>query len=554
MQQAAGLSHTFKKYITFERIFLLIFIIAILFRFWHLDLKLLHHDEAIHAWFSFELLTKGAWMYDPSYHGPFLYFVTAGMFSVFGDSDLVARILPSIFGTLLIPLVYCIYRLEYITKNQTLLVALFLAVSPDMIYFSRFLRHDIFMLFFTFLMLVAFLYYLERGQVRFAIIAAVSMAGALSCKEEMPVFILILASFFIIAIWRGSYRLPASWKRDIVLGMVFVVALMSVLYTGFGGHPETLVGNNFQVTAQGVQFDLKTTGWYQALDHWTDMHNQQRLGGPWFFYIPLYLLYELPIFILAMIGTVQFLFKGIDLRLFFMQLKLSFKRRKSEPLAGDLAAISLRQLRAEKPVSTKSDEFFRLAIYWMILTMAFYAYVGEKVPWLIIPQLLPMCFVAVYRLNWQKTAIALAGCLFLLAMTWHVAFVPADINEPIVQVQNSEDMRLVMELMDASDHVVLASKDYWPLPWYFRGDRWNKITFYGGKEDTETITRNDPGVIILHDGDSYPALPGYDKETYKLSYWFSIYDNENRLLDYYLHRDGKMGSINLDVFTQKNPG
>ncbi len=553
MQQAAGLSHTLKKIFTFERIFLLIVIIAILFRFWHLDLKLLHHDEAIHAWFSFELLTKGAWMYDPSYHGPFLYFVTAGMFSAFGDSDLVARFLPSLFGTLLIPLVYCIYRLAYITKNQTLLVALFLAVSPDMIYFSRFLRHDIFMLFFTFLMLVAFLYYLERGQVRFAIIAAVSMAGALSCKEEMPVFILILASFFIITIWRGSYHLPAKWKRDVVLGMVIVVAIMSVLYTGFGGHPETLVGNDFQVTAQGIQFDLKTTGWYQALDHWMDMHNQQRLGGPWYFYIPLYLLYELPIFFLAMIGTVQFLFKGIDLRLFLLQLKLRLKLWRNKPVAGDLAAISLRQLRAAKPVITKSDEFFRLCIYWMILTMAFYAYVGEKVPWLIIPQLLPMCFVAVYRLNWQRTAIALVGCLFLLAMTWHVAFVPADINEPIVQVQNSEDMRLVMQLMDASDHCVLASKDYWPLPWYFRGDRWNKITFYGGKEEPDTITRNDPGVIILHDGDSYPALPGYDKETYKLSYWFSIYDNEDRLLDYYLHRDGKMGSINLDVFTKRNP-
>lgn len=554
MQQAAGLSHTLKKIFTFERIFLLIFIIAILFRFWHLDLKLLHHDEAIHAWFSYELLTKCAWMYDPSYHGPFLYFVTAGMFSAFGDSDLVARFLPSLFGALLIPLVYCIYRLAYITKNQTLLVALFLAVSPDMIYFSRFLRHDIFMLFFTFLMLVAFLYYLERGQLRFAIIAAIAMAGAFSCKEEMPVIFLILASFFIIAIWRGSFRLPTSWKRDMALSMVIVVAIMSVLYTGFGGHPETLVGNDFQVTAQGIQFDLKTTGWYQALDHWTDMHSQQRLGGPWFFYIPLYLLYELPILFLALIGTVQFLFKGIDLRLFFMQLKLRFRYRKNEPATGDLATISLRQLQTEKPVITKSDEFFRLCIYWMILTMAFYAYVGEKVPWLIIPQLLPMCFVAVYRLNWQKTVIALVGCLFLLTMTWHVAFVPADINEPIVQVQNSEDMRLVMQLIDASDHVVLASKDYWPLPWYFRGDRWNKITFYGGKEEPDTITRNDPGVIILHDGDSYPALPGYDKETYKLSYWFSIYDNEDRLLDYYLHRDGKMGSINLDVFMRKNQG
>ena len=40
--------------------FALILIIAFILRFWQLDLKLLHHDEAIHSWFSYELLTAGA--------------------------------------------------------------------------------------------------------------------------------------------------------------------------------------------------------------------------------------------------------------------------------------------------------------------------------------------------------------------------------------------------------------------------------------------------------------------------------------------------------------
>ena len=62
---------------------------------------------------------------------------------------------------------------------------------------------------------------------------------------------------------------------------------------------------------------------------------------------------------------------------------------------------------------------------------------------------------------------------------------------------------------------------------------------------------NDPGVIILHDTESLTSIEGYDKSTYKLSYWFSVYDNQDRLIDYYMHRDGKMGSINLDVFTRR---
>ncbi len=544
MQQAAFLSQKIKRFFTFERVFLLIFIFAILLRFWHLDLKLLHHDEAIHAWFSYELLTKGAWVYDPSYHGPFLYYVTAGMFSLFGDSDLVARFLPSLFGVLLIPLVYCIFRIGYIDKKQTLLAALLVALSPDMVYFSRFLRHDIFMLFFSFLLLVAILYYFEYGQTRYAVIGALAMAGGLSCKEEMPVILIIFAAFFIFAIWRGKFKLPDDWKYDCILGAFIVIVVLSILYSSFGFHIETLIGQNFA---------LNTTGWYKAVEHWTAMHNQQRLGGPWFYYIPLYLLYELPIFVLALIGTVQFLVKDVNGYLFSRRVKNWLTYRGSPLPTSEIAAISLHQIKIKKPVPAKSDTFFGFCIYWMIMMMTFYAFVGEKVPWLIIPQLLPMCFVAVYKLNWQKIVFALAGCLFLILMTWHVAFIPADINEPIVQVQNSEDMREVMRLIDASDHVVVASKNYWPLPWYYRGDQWNKIKFYGDITDEQTLIQDNPGVIILHDDASYPSIFGYDKKTYKLSYWFSFYDNEDRLIEYYLHRDGRMGSINIDVFTRQ-PG
>jgi len=540
VQQAAEFSHKIRLFFSFERIFFLIFLLTIFLRFWQLDLKLLHHDEAIHSWFSYELLTTGGWVYDPSYHGPFLYYVTAGMFHLFGDSDLVARLLPSLFGTMLIPLVYCIYRIGYIDKKQTIFAALLLALSPDMVYFSRFLRHDIFMLFFSLLLLVAILYYFEYGLTRFAIIAAIAAAGGLCCKEEMPVIILIFASFFIYAIWKGTFRLPRGWKYDVILGAFVVFAIMSVMYSAFGAHIDTLIGQNFV---------LNTTGWYRAVEHWTAMHNQQRLGGPWFFYIPLFLLYELPIFILGIIGTLQFLLKGFNPSLCITRFKHRLKYRNSTIPVSELAALSLQQLKTQKPGYSKSDDFFRFCIYWMILIMAFYAIVGEKVPWLIIPQLLPLCFIAVYKINWQKIVFAIIGCMFLMLMTWHVAFVPADINEPIVQVQNSEDLREVMQLIDASGNIVIASKNYWPLPWYYRGERWKKIKFYGDVTDEESLTLDNPGVIILHDAASYPSIQGYDKKTYKLGYWFSWYDNENRLIDYYLRRDGKMGSINIDVFT-----
>jgi uncharacterized protein (TIGR03663 family) len=550
VQQAAGFTHKIKSFFTFERTFLLILIIAFFLRFFVLDLKLLHHDEAIHSWFCYELLTRGAWQYDPSYHGPFLYFVTTGVFYLLGPSDWTARLLPSLFGFCIIPLVWCIYRLGYIDRNQTLLASLLLAISPDMVYFSRFLRHDIFMLFFTMLFLVAILSWFERGRTRFAVLAAVAAAGALCCKEEMPVIVLIFFVFFAFAAWRKRFVLPVNWKADFLLFVVLVVAIMSVMYSAFFFHPDTLIGQNFGITSQGIHFEMNTTGWYRAIEHWTEMHNQQRLGGPMYFYVLLFLLYELPIFILAVISTVQFLTAGLHPVLFLKKVKNWIRTRRFTLSTGELATASAMQLQDGQQVNTKSEEFFRFCIFWMLGTMAFYAYVGEKVPWLIIAQLLPMCFVAVYRLSWRKTAFLLAGCVFLAVMTWHVAFVPADISEPIVQVQNSEELRDVMAIMDNADRIVIASKDYWPIPWYYRGSKWEKISFFGDRADIDTLTVNNPDIIILHDTESYPAIDGYAKRTYKLAYWFSYYDNENRLPEYYLRRDGKLGSINIDVFTR----
>ncbi|HMZ32343.1 MAG TPA: TIGR03663 family protein, partial [Methanoregulaceae archaeon] len=87
----AGVRSRIREWCSFRNLFLLIFLLGILLRFLSLDLKLFHHDEAIHAWFSYRLMTEGIYAYEPMYHGPFLYYVTAGMFTLFGDSDLVAR-------------------------------------------------------------------------------------------------------------------------------------------------------------------------------------------------------------------------------------------------------------------------------------------------------------------------------------------------------------------------------------------------------------------------------------------------------------------------------
>jgi len=546
-----------ERLLSFEGLFLLIFLATIALRFYSLDLKLFHHDEAIHAWFSYRLLTEGVYMYDPMYHGPFLYYTTAGIFSLLGDSDLVGRLFPALLGTLLVPLVYPIYRLGYLDKKQALIAALFLAVSPNMVYFSRFLRNDIFIAFFTMVLLVALLYYFERQKMQYALIAGAAIGFGMSAKENMPIIVLIFGVYLLYLLWTGRVRLPKRWIRDLALGALVAIGIMAVFYSSFGAHPEVLMD-----------------GWLRAIEHWTSMHQAQRLGGPPYFYILLFLLYEVPILILAVVGILQFvdipgaisrwrerraggagnpsegeeaeteIARAQEIDAPSIRKRTGFTNRLREILSG---SGEIQQIDRQK-------EFARFTIFWMLLSLAVYAYLGEKVPWLILHQLLPMIFVAVYMMTTKKAVITVAASVFLIVMTFHVAYTPADINEPIVQVQNSEDLREVFAKIDAADKVAVATDNYWPLPWYYRGGDASKLSYYSQKVSESTIYGGDFDLVITHDADTYPTLDGYVKETYRLNYWFSYEENKERLLEYYFLRDGKTGSRNIEVFSRVPAG
>jgi len=542
-----------ERLLSFEGLFLLILLATIILRFYFLDLKLFHHDEAIHAWFSYKILTEGTYIYDPMYHGPFLYYTTAGIFSLLGDSDLVGRLFPALLGTLLVPLLYPIYKLGYLDRKQTLVAALFLAVSPNMVYFSRFLRNDIFIAFFSMVLLVALLYYFERHQMRYALIAGAAIGLGMSAKENMPIIVLIFGIYLLYVVLTRRVRLPAHWIRDLALGVLVAFGIMAAFYSSFGAHP-----------------DLITTWWLQAIEHWTSMHQMQRLGGPPYFYLLLFILYEVPILILAIIGVLQFVdiprivARWREKRMGHVEsLDAAEGTEETDGESPEVAASPIKQApgwkdRLREILSGSGEirhidrqrEFARFAIFWMLLSLGVYAYIGEKVPWLILHQLLPMVFVAVYAMTTKKAIIAVVASVFLVAMTLHVAFTPADINEPIVQVQNSEDLREVFAKIDAADKVAVATDTYWPLPWYYRGDRASKLAYYSQKVSEPTIYGGDFDLVITHDGDTYPTLEGYVKETSRLNYWFSYDENKERLLEYYFLRDGKSGSRNLEIFSR----
>jgi len=602
--KAADSSPTFLRSIRFEHFFLVIFIVALLLRFLVLDLKLFHHDEAVHAWFSFKLLTEGTYMYDPVYHGPLLYYTTAGMFALLGDSDLVGRIVPALLGSLMVALVWPIYRLGYLEERGALIAALFLAISPDMVYFSRFLRNDIFVAFFTLLLLVALLYYLEYGERRYVVVAALAAGLGCCAKENMPIILLIFGVFLVLAVVLKRVHLRKGWWKDLILGLAVMLAVGSLFYSSFGAHPEVL-----------------WTGAFQAIEHWTAMSSQQRLGGPPYFYIILFLLYEVPVLLLALVGAVQafvcalFLWKrnaepvvvsaadGTE----GCMTPLPPETAESAPADGTVemepaseasgageSMVSVGPVNGQEDtgssLSTDGDMghsprrenalfawvdragavwcrdadhggpeardrrlgFALFCIWWMVASLGVYAVIGEKVPWLILHQLLPMIFVAAYLMTRRKAVLAVCLSVFLVVMMAHVAFTPADINEPIVQVQNSEELRELFCLIDAGNKTAVTTESVWPLPWYYRGEGADKITYLSTAADNpDYFLGRDYDVIVSHNPDGFSAVPGYLRtDVIRQSYWFSIYDNEDRLAEYYFFRDGKLGSVNWNIFVR----
>src|SRR5919201_3094329 len=81
-------------------------LIGLILRFWDLGPRMLHHDESLHALYSWYLYTGRGYAHDPMMHGPTLFEIGALMYFLFGATDAVARVGTSLFGVALIGFVW----------------------------------------------------------------------------------------------------------------------------------------------------------------------------------------------------------------------------------------------------------------------------------------------------------------------------------------------------------------------------------------------------------------------------------------------------------------
>lgn len=132
-------------------------------RLWDLGDRAIHHDESIHIKFAWDITKNGIDIYkhDPVYHGPFQYFAIATAFKLapVGDNEYTARLAAATFGILLLGLPWLL-RKQLGTLGAIVATGL-LAVSPVVLYVSRFAREDMYTIFFTLGMAVCIWRYLS---------------------------------------------------------------------------------------------------------------------------------------------------------------------------------------------------------------------------------------------------------------------------------------------------------------------------------------------------------------------------------------------------------
>ena len=122
-------------------------IIGVLFRWIDLGVRPLHHDESIHVMFGryfFDWPNDNYYKYNPEYHGPLLYNLLRFVYDTLGDFEWSARALIAVFGTSILALPFLLRR--YLGDYVFLVLVAFMSFSPTMIYWSRFVREDIFVI------------------------------------------------------------------------------------------------------------------------------------------------------------------------------------------------------------------------------------------------------------------------------------------------------------------------------------------------------------------------------------------------------------------------
>ena len=191
------------------------------FRLWQLGSRAMHHDESLHAYYAYQILQGHGYEHSPVLHGPFQFFGMALTFFLTGGaSDVSARILPALFGGVLV-LLPLLFR-SRLGRLGALLTSALIAFSPGLLYYSRFAREDIYAAVFSLGIVICIWRYIDdEEKPHYLYISAALLALSFATKETTFVFAALMLIF--LNLWVAfEFAGQSRGRGGIARGAIFL--------------------------------------------------------------------------------------------------------------------------------------------------------------------------------------------------------------------------------------------------------------------------------------------------------------------------------------------
>lgn len=403
-------------------LFLGFFLLGVLTRFWDLGGRALHHDESLHAVYSWYLYIGNGYKHDPLMHGPWLFHATAFIFWLLGDSDFTVRVSAALFGLAVLAFPWLLRR--WIGTRGALAAVFLTLISPSFLYFSRFIREDIFTMLWQAIIVWMMFRYLEEGKLFHFYGTAAGLALFYSNKETSFLFSAVIWFFLLgLLAWRWRRGLEQNLRQSRTWDLLVMIAtlllpLTSALWVDFffgkllglgwdaldysgagilrsGGVVLVMFGlavamastvwdlRKFLVAAAAFYLPyivLHTTfltngygiasGLVGALGYWLDQQDVRRGEQPWYYYLLLVPPYEFLPLLAGLFGGGTLLLRG---------RQGATATAEGQPRVQGLFPIFL--------------------VWWFFSMLLVLSYAGEKMPWLVLNLVLPLLWLAGWALG-----------------------------------------------------------------------------------------------------------------------------------------------------------
>ncbi len=451
-------------------VFLSLILFALLLRLPNTAQRPMHGDEAVHAIKFGALLEQNAYQYDPyEYHGPTLNYFTlipawlSGETTLAETDERTLRWVPLFFSLVLVGLIG--FFGDSLTWRGTFFAGMFTAISPTMIFYSRYYIQE--MLFVTFLtgaIVFAYRYFFTR-KIGWGIVAAIFTGLMMATKETW----VIPAGIMVAVLGAGSWwwqrkqdcftNLQQQNKWQLGMLSVLAIAVAALFFSSFFANPR---GAWDAVTTYQTYLD-------RAGNHADHFH-------PWYYYLKILLWSN---FTNGFVWTEVFLLVLAGI--------------------GGYFAVSQRH-------NSKGDA--RLLWFLTLYTvgiMVVFSLLPYKTPWNMLAFYQGFLLLAGYgasrlldqfntgNFKWLVALFLLAGSSHLLWQAYQVNHVqhseqssPHIYAHPLTEITAVADS--ILAIADAQEEgrmlhteVIFSKSDYWPFPWYLRDMKqvgwWHEVNF-----------------------------------------------------------------------------